>query len=103
MMKVSFLGSILLGSALVLGACAAGDESDDTGATIDTTDQGVAASGSGCAAVAIITARASTERAGEGIIGAVASGVQSASAQTVSRASVSYPATLQNYASSVSQ
>jgi hypothetical protein len=60
----------------------------------------VAASGSGCAAVSIITARASTEAAGEGITGNLVTAIVNASTQTVSRASVSYPATLQNYASS---
>jgi acetylxylan esterase len=58
------------------------------------------ASSSGCAAVSIITARASTEQPGEGITGALAQAIQTDSKQTVSRASVSYPATLQNYASS---
>jgi hypothetical protein len=58
---------------------------------------------SGCAAVSIITARASGEAAGEGIIGALAQAVQTDSAQSVSRASVSYPATLNNYASSSAQ
>jgi hypothetical protein len=60
----------------------------------------VAASGSGCAAVSIITARASTEAAGEGVTGQLVTAIVNASNQTVSRASVSYPATLQNYASS---
>jgi hypothetical protein len=59
-----------------------------------------AASGSGCAQVSIITARASTEAAGEGVTGQLVTAVVNASKQTVSRASVSYPATLQNYASS---
>jgi len=57
-------------------------------------------SNGGCAAVSIITARASTEAAGEGITGALVTQVVNASAQTVSRASVSYPATLNNYANS---
>jgi hypothetical protein len=60
----------------------------------------VAASGSGCAQVSIITARASTEAAGEGITGALVTQVVNASNQTVSRASVSYPASLNNYANS---
>jgi hypothetical protein len=55
------------------------------------------ASSGGCAQVSIITARASTESAGEGITGALVTQVVNASAQTVSRASVSYPATLNNY------
>lgn len=63
----------------------------------------VPASGSGCAAVHIITARASTEAAGEGITGALVTQIVNASAQTVSRAAVSYPATLFNYASSSSR
>ena len=54
-------------------------------------------SSGGCAQVSIITARASTEAAGEGITGALVTQVVNASAQTVSRASVSYPATLNNY------
>src|SRR5262245_8743892 len=58
------------------------------------------ASNGGCAQVSIITARASTEAAGEGITGALVTQVVNASAQTVSRASVSYPATLNNYNSS---
>src|SRR5262249_12577364 len=57
-------------------------------------------SSGGCAAVSIITARASTEAAGEGVTGALVTQVVNASAQTVSRASVSYPATLNNYNSS---
>jgi hypothetical protein len=60
----------------------------------------VASSGSGCAQVSIITARASTEAAGEGITGNLVTAIVNASKQTVSRASVSYPATLQNYNSS---
>lgn len=54
----------------------------------------------GCAAVHIITARASTERPGEGIIGAVVSDVVSRSKQTVSREAVDYPALLAPYLSS---
>ena len=54
-------------------------------------------SNGGCAQVSIITARASTEAAGEGITGALVTQVVNASTQTVSRASVSYPATLNNY------
>ena len=57
-------------------------------------------SNGGCAAVSIITARASTEAAGEGITGNLVTAIVNASAQTVSRASVSYPATLNNYANS---
>lgn len=63
----------------------------------------VPAQGSGCAAVSIITARASTEAPGEGMTGALVTQIQNASTQTVSRASVSYPATLTNYANSSAQ
>jgi len=71
-----------------------------TGVVLASTANAVAASGSGCAAVSIVTARASTEAAGEGITGALVTQVVNASTQTVSRASVSYPATLNNYNSS---
>ena len=60
-------------------------------------------SGSGCAQVNIIVARASTEAQGQGITGALATQVQNSSAQTVSTQAVVYPATLNNYASSESQ
>jgi hypothetical protein len=60
-------------------------------------------SGSGCAQVNIIVARASTEAQGQGIIGALATQVQNNSAQTVSTEAVVYPATLNNYANSESQ
>jgi acetylxylan esterase len=63
----------------------------------------VTAPTSGCASVGIITARASGEAAGEGITGALVTQIVNSSAQTVSRASVSYPATLTNYASSSAQ
>lgn len=56
--------------------------------------------GTGCTTIGIITARASTESPGEGIIGRLAALIQSESLQTVSRASVSYPARLFPYASS---
>lgn len=102
-MKISFVSSLLFSSALALGACAMGDEGDDQDTTINSTEEGVAGSGSGCADVLIITARASTERAGEGITGALVTQVVNASRQTVNRASVTYPATLNNYANSVSQ
>jgi cutinase len=59
--------------------------------------------GGGCAAVHVITARASTESPGEGITGALVTQIVNSSAQTVSRASVSYPATLTNYSSSSAQ
>jgi hypothetical protein len=53
--------------------------------------------------VHIITARASTEAPGEGISGALVTQIVNSSQQTVSRAAVSYPATLTNYASSSAQ
>jgi acetylxylan esterase len=59
--------------------------------------------GTVCADVHVITARASTERPGEGITGALVTAIVNASDQTVSRASVSYPATLTNYANSSAQ
>ncbi|KAJ7901414.1 cutinase [Mycena leptocephala] len=62
----------------------------------------VAGPSSGCSAIHIITARASTEAPGEGIIGSVVSAVVQGSSQTVSRESVNYPATLTNYDSSES-
>jgi len=71
-----------------------------TGVVLASPANAVAASGSGCAQVSIITARASTEQAGEGITGQLVTAIVNASNQTVSRASVSYPATLQNYNSS---
>jgi acetylxylan esterase len=70
---------------------------------VATTPAGAVPSSSGCAAVSIITARASTEAAGEGITGALVTQVVNASKQTVSRASVSYPASLNNYANSQAQ
>jgi acetylxylan esterase len=54
-----------------------------------------------CAQVGIITARASTETPGEGIIGTLAAAIQSSSTQTVSRTAVDYPAVLEPYAPSV--
>jgi acetylxylan esterase len=61
----------------------------------------VPAPGGGCAAVHVITARASTEAPGEGITGALVTQIVNSSRQTVSRASVNYPAN--NYASSSAQ
>ncbi|KAG6907573.1 hypothetical protein DXG01_008369 [Tephrocybe rancida] len=63
----------------------------------------VAAPASGCAAVHVITARASTEAPGEGIIGAVVDTVVSRSTQTVSREAIVYPATLTDYLNSEGQ
>jgi len=57
----------------------------------------------GCAAVHVITARASTEAPGEGIIGAVVDRIVSGSRQTVSREAIVYPATLTNYLNSEGQ
>ncbi|KAG6825373.1 hypothetical protein H0H92_003925 [Tricholoma furcatifolium] len=51
----------------------------------------------GCSAVHFITARASTEAPGEGIIGAVVTSIIDASKQTCSREAVAYPATLTDY------
>jgi acetylxylan esterase len=87
-----FARSLLLGS-LVLGGCVAAD--DDAAST----DQDITA----CAAVHIITARASTEAPGEGITGALIDQIIDTSNQSITRASVSYPATLNNYASSSAQ
>ncbi len=63
----------------------------------------VTAPSSGCAAVNIITARASTESPGEGITGSLVTQIVNSSTQTVSHEAVVYPATLTNYASSESQ
>ena len=63
----------------------------------------VAPPASGCAAVNLIVARASTEAAGEGVTQSLATQIVNSSKQTVSQEAVSYPATLTNYASSESQ
>jgi len=63
----------------------------------------VPAPAGGCAAVNIITARASTEAPGEGITASLVTQIVNSSTQTVSREAVVYPATLTNYASSESQ
>jgi acetylxylan esterase len=63
----------------------------------------VTAPSSGCAAVNIITARASTEAPGEGITSSLVTQIVNTSTQTVSHEAVVYPATLTNYASSESQ
>jgi hypothetical protein len=63
----------------------------------------VTAPSGGCAAVNIITARASTEAAGEGITAGLVTQIVNSSKQTVSREAVVYPATLTNYAGSESQ
>lgn len=93
-MKTSLLASSMLISSLVFGACVAADDPD-----LDSTDEAIEA----CAAVHIITARASTEAPGEGITGALVTQIINASDQTITRASVNYPATLNNYANSSAQ
>ena len=85
------LGGLAVASGLSLAVVAA----PQAGATV--------APGSGCAAVNIITARASTESPGEGITGSLVTQIVNSSTQTVSREAVSYPATLTNYTSSESQ
>jgi acetylxylan esterase len=92
-MKSTLLASSMILSSLVFGACAA----EEPDANEDS--QEIAGSGT-CSSVAIITARASTEAAGEGITGALVTQIVNSSKQTVSRASVNYPATLNNYNSS---
>ncbi|HEX3482490.1 MAG TPA: cutinase family protein [Kofleriaceae bacterium] len=83
------LTRLLLVTPLVFGACLAGEPDPETEAA----DQPATT----CADVAIITARASTEAAGEGITGALVTQIINTSTQNVSRASVNYPATLNNY------
>lgn len=63
----------------------------------------VTAPAGGCAAVNIITARASTEAPGEGITASLVTQIVNSSRQTVSREAVVYPATLTSYPSSESQ
>jgi hypothetical protein len=79
----------LLVTPLMFGACLAGEPDPETEAA----DQPATT----CVDVAIITARASTEAAGEGITGNLVTQIINSSKQTISRASVSYPATLNNY------
>src|SRR5262245_61586678 len=98
MKKLSLTGTLLLGCALALGACATGDDLDDDGIATAT----FAAAGD-CAAVHIITARASTEAPGEGILSALVDQIIDQSNQSITRAAVNYPATLNNYASSQAQ
>jgi acetylxylan esterase len=92
-MNTPLLARSLFLSSLVLGGCVAAD------ADVASSDQDVTA----CAAVHIITARASTEAPGEGITGALIDQIIATSNQSITRASVSYPATLNNYASSSAQ
>jgi acetylxylan esterase len=87
--RIGFIGAIVAGTAGLVAA----------GIAVAGPANAVASNG-GCAAVSIITARASTEAAGEGVTGALVTQVVNASTQTVSRASVSYPASLFNYNSS---
>jgi hypothetical protein len=61
------------------------------------------ASTASCAAVHIIAARGSTEAQGDGSMGALATLIQGDVNATVSQEAVVYPATLNNYASSVAQ
>lgn len=89
-MKTSLALSIVF-SSLGFGACVGPGDSD-----ADVTSQAATT----CANVAIITARASTEAPGEGITGALVTQIINSSKQTISRASVNYPATLNNYNSS---
>jgi hypothetical protein len=63
----------------------------------------VAPPASGCAAVNLIVARASTEAAGEGTTQSLATQIAGSSKQTVSQEAVVYPATLTNSASSESK
>ena len=65
--------------------------------------EAVAPPSSGCAAVNLIVARASTESPGEGITQALATQIVDDSTQTVSQEAVVYPASLTNYTSSESQ
>jgi acetylxylan esterase len=64
---------------------------------------GATASTAACPAVQLIVARASTEAAGDGVIGALATLIQGDVNATVGNEAVVYPATLTNYASSVAQ
>lgn len=98
-MKTPVLARSLFLGSLVLGGCVAADATDATDNDVASADQDVTA----CAAVHIITARASTEAPGEGITGALVSQIISTSNQSITRASVTYPATLNNYASSSAQ
>jgi acetylxylan esterase len=83
--------------ALVIGCCML------LAAFVAPKADAVTAPASGCAAVNIITARASTEAQGEGITGSLVTQIINSSKQTVSHEAVVYPATLTNYTSSESQ
>ncbi|QSZ32158.1 hypothetical protein DSL72_001729 [Monilinia vaccinii-corymbosi] len=60
-----------------------------------------AAAATTCTDIRIITARASTEAAGEGAIGSLAAAIEGNTRQSVTRTSVVYPALLDPYAPSV--
>jgi acetylxylan esterase len=84
-------------STLALGACAtAGSLAVGTGSAL-----AVASSNSPCATVNLIVARASTEAAGDGAIGALAEEIQKGVKATVSQQAVNYPAALSPYEPSV--
>jgi hypothetical protein len=89
-MKITLLTGSMFLSSFLLGCLGADGPETDSADEAATT----------CTAVQIITARASTEAAGEGITGALVTQIINASTQTITRASVSYPATLNNYNSS---
>lgn len=85
------MAALTAGSCLALAALAAPQARAAT------------APGGGCAAVNIITARASTEPQGEGMTGSLVTQIVNSSKQTVSREAVVYPATLTNYPGSESR
>ena len=85
-------------STTVVGAVAAAGLVSSVAAAMPA---GATASTASCAAVHIIVARASTEAQGDGVIGALATLIQGDVNATVSQEAVVYPATLNNYASSV--
>jgi acetylxylan esterase len=87
-------------STTVVGAVAAAGLVSSVAAAMPA---GATASSASCAAVHIIVARASTEAQGDGVIGALATLIQGDVNATVSQEAVVYPATLNNYASSVGQ
>jgi acetylxylan esterase len=87
--------SMLIGPVLSLAACM-GMPDDTTSDQPAATDQAATT----CAAVHIITARASTEAQGEGITGALVDQIINTSTQAITRDAVVYPATLNNYNSS---
>jgi acetylxylan esterase len=93
-MKTTLLASSMILGSLLLGSCGVEGDTDDP--EVNAQDQAIDA----CAAVKIITARASGEAAGEGITGALVTQIINSSNQNVARANVNYPATLNNYAGS---